>query len=99
VSETDDLAAFLTARYGEEDYWANVDGGNPRRQRDLALKRAILALHHPDGDKWPDCKECSCQGALAATDCGGTVPSPCATVRQLGTEFAEHPAYKEGWKP
>lgn len=67
------------------------------RLADIKLKRAILALHHPDGDKWPDCKECSCRGALAATDCGGTVPWPCATARQLGTEFAEHPAYKEEW--
>ncbi len=27
------------------------------------------------------------------------LPWPCATVRQLGTEFAEHPEYKPEWGP
>jgi hypothetical protein len=84
-SPTADEAAFI----------ASVDPAH--RLADIKLKRAILALHHPDGGKWPDCKECSCQGALAATDCPGIVPWPCATARQLGTEFSGHPAYKEEW--
>jgi hypothetical protein len=80
--------------------WDVITDYDPaHRLADIKLKRAILALHHPDGDKWPDCKECSCRGALAATDCGGTVPWPCATARQLGTEFSDHPGYRPEWAP
>ncbi len=60
------------------------------RQRDLALKRAILTLHAPDEDRPYRCRTCH---DPAAAD------YPCPTVRQLGTEFTEHAGYKESWKP
>lgn len=77
-----------------------IIGVDPKhRLEDIALKRAILALHRPDGAKWPICAECSCEGSLAGTDCPASVPWPCTTARQLGTEFSGHPDYRAEWKP
>ena len=84
--------------------WPDVEAMCTGRLADIALKRAILALHAEDPPggftRNPgDCRECSCDGALAATDCFYTVDYPCPTVRQLGTEFSKRPDYQDRWKP
>ena len=81
------------------------------RLADIKLKRAILALHAVDtrreqrhalpGDIadgkplwwYEDEYDCAVCGWFA-TKHGG-----CETVRQLGTEFAEHAAYRSEWAP
>lgn len=134
MSADDDLAAFLTARYGEAealatrarddapDWYASrelderrslrdragdripetaaayvADNDPAHRLADIALKRAILAEHasFPDGDGNPRCNRCMA-GRL---DENFSSRSPCTTVRQLGTEFSNHPDYKPGWAP
>ena len=70
--------------------------------RDIALKRAILAEHqHVMADavtsRGPEsfgCRTCDC-----IPDEGTYGGGWCATVRQLGTEFSDHPGYKPGWAP
>lgn len=91
-------------RSGLLAYMAGVDPKH--RLADIKLKRAILALHTEDPPGGFDalrmpgnCRECSCDGAMAATDCFHLVDWPCATVRQLGTEFGQHPAYRKEWAP
>jgi hypothetical protein len=73
------------------------------RLADIKLKRAILAEHaHCAAASWPDrtvprgfgCSICHWHPDYGQLDDGW-----CATVRQLGTEFASHPGYKESWKP
>jgi hypothetical protein len=67
--------------------------------REVAAKRAILARHPPDGDRWPDCATCSCEGALAGSDCIGTVSWPCPTVRDVAAIWSDHPDYRPEWAP
>lgn len=89
-SPTADEAAFIAA----------VDPAH--RLADIALKRTILA-EHKHYDEFADsavsvhfgCELCHWHSEY------GIPPGVdwCATVRQLGTEFASHSAYKESWKP
>lgn len=44
---------------------------------------AILEVHVPDGGTYPNCVECSCSGALAATDCHYSMNWPCWAVRAI----------------
>ena len=75
--------------------------------RDIALKRAILALHQPDGnpaDEWygssVGCTSCGGYTIVAGLgDRGYQTRWPCPTVRQLGTEFSGHADYRPEWAP
>jgi Family of unknown function (DUF6221) len=77
---------------------ATVEGGFPpgvlpyivandpaHRLADIRLKRAILGEHLKIGGS---CRMCIDWPPK---------PYPCATVRHLGTEFTEHPAYRSEW--
>lgn len=70
---------------------AHIAANDPaHRLADLKLKRAILAEHAPVRS----------EGRLMCATClGRRTFYPCPTACQLGTEFAEHPAYQESWKP
>lgn len=82
---------FAAGGPAAEAYWAHF---RPARMlREIEAKRAILARHQPDSPEWPDCKECSCEGALAATECFATVRWPCPTLRDLATAWSYHPDY------
>ena len=66
--------------------------------------RAMAADHRqdpPGGFSFSagNCLECSCSGALAATDCIGTVDYPCRTLRNVLSIWNGHPDYDEEWKP
>ena len=99
----------LVANVRPERSWdggtaAYIAANDPaRRLADIKLKRAILAEHaHDDACSWPDrtkprgfgCSICDWDRDYGQGDGGW-----CATVRQLGTEFAEHPAYRPEWRP
>lgn len=66
---------------------------------DVAAKRQIIELHSPDGDFLPACKTCSCAGALACMDCHETVEWPCPTAKMLALPYADHPDYRQEWRP
>lgn len=67
------------------------------RLADIKLKRAVLATHARVESMLVECGTChESEEGWAATV---PVQWPCATVRQLGTEFASHPDYREDWKP
>lgn len=84
----DDLTAFVSARLDEDDYWANIDGGNLRRQREVAAKRAILAEHATRNWKIDDGVH-DCQWATW----------PCRTLRLLAAVWNDHPDYRQEWAP
>jgi hypothetical protein len=65
--------------------------------RDVALKRAILAGHRPDGLDSEYCR--TCQHPEPGWASTAPAEAPCETVRHLGTEFSKHPDYREEWKP
>lgn len=98
MSEIDDLTAFTGERYGEAEQEVS-DGdwmGLPeRRLADIKLKRAILAAHPHTADTLWACWICGFDAEEGRKD----RKHWCATVRQLGTEFASHPAYKAEWVP
>jgi hypothetical protein len=61
----------------------------------VASKREIIAEHTcqcPD----PDCGDC---GACSGDHHADPTPSPCRTLRLVCVPFADHPAYRESWKP
>lgn len=96
-----DLSEFLRARLDEDaaeigrdeydsgtcDYLPGVHV-NPRRARaDVEAKRLIV-VHH-DG---PCCLKAPGQLYDSRTD-------PCLTLRYLAAVYAEHPDYRQEWKP
>ena len=79
------------------EHIASVDPAH--RLADIRLKRAILAGHKPCMlDRWQVCGTCRPVDPEHPGDLT-SAPWPCKTVRQLGTEFDGHPAYREAWKP
>lgn len=70
--------------------WPDVEAMCTSRLADIALKRAILAGHTPVR---------SSGRTMCRTCLGSCTFWPCATVRQLGTEFADHAAYLREWAP
>lgn len=63
---------------------------------DIAAKRAILDRHTPRTYEsfGPDGKD------LLVTSCLECVDTPpCATLRHLATVYAQHPDFREEWKP
>lgn len=70
-----------------------------QRRADIALKRAILAEHKHAKSEWPGTPDFGCQICHYHDEYGQQGYGWCATVRQLGTEFAGHPDYDESWKP
>ncbi|WP_409186471.1 DUF6221 family protein [Amycolatopsis sp. VS8301801F10] len=105
-----DLDAFERFDYTEERYWRRLRPDGTRREwtppgmwrrraAEIDAKRRIIDLHSPDSDYLPDCKTCSCAGALAGTDCINTVKWPCPTLLLLALPYADHPDYREEWRP
>lgn len=69
------------------------------RLADIKLKRAILAEHAPMTGLLD---RLICRVCWSIRTDGGPLDGdlhPCATVRQLGTEFAGHAGYLESWRP
>lgn len=86
-----------------DDEFEHIAANDPaHRLADIALKRAILALHNRVHD---------CPVVVTILDDGKPYIStehidgdphvtPCTTLRQLGTEFSGHPEYRgEEWAP
>ncbi|GGJ86916.1 hypothetical protein GCM10011583_18140 [Streptomyces camponoticapitis] len=70
--------------------------------REVGAKRALLAEHQPqDGD----CTVCALSEDFDDDADGNrewfrrAKPWPCPSVRLLATEHADHPDYKETWRP
>lgn len=103
-----ELAEFLLARIGEDEAVAQAASGSgvhderPAVKEWIALanplrmivwsdaRRRIVALHHaasPNGTADQDV----CAG------CGH--PDPCPTMRLMALPFADHPDYREEWRP
>lgn len=71
-----------------------------RRLADIRLKRAILAEHPHAKAEWPNSKHgFGCSTCDWDRDFGQGGDGWCATVRQLGTEFAECDGYRDEWRP
>lgn len=71
---------------------------------ECAAKRRLVELHHPIEvyERWnPNghCAECSDSGWEAAIDGASPVDFPCPTMRLLALPYADHPDYREEWKP
>lgn len=79
----------------EFDHIAACDPAH--RLADIALKRAILALHKPELIEVVNEDQDERSGVFCG-ECSLEV-YPCPTARQLGTEFSGHPDYLEQWKP
>ena len=99
------LTEFLLARIAEDereataclDQYMRGDGGTKSRWvRQLAeceAKRRIVERHRGFGfdEEWAPEGYCG--------ECEGTLSSPCATLRLLALPYADHPDYREEWRP
>jgi hypothetical protein len=54
--------------------------------REVEAKRSAFELHHPDSPDSPECVTCGPRW-------------PCRTVEALATIYANHPGYREEWRP
>ena len=108
-----DITEFLLTRIAEDEREANVclaqyrraeGGSTPRWTRQLAeceAKRAIIEEHGPqevaslDRDSWGKpfivCRRCAIGDRQ--------VIAPCHTLKSLATVYADHPDYREEWRP
>ncbi len=100
----DELTAFLRARLDEDEAAA----GEARKLREVAFKRAILAMHEPVpfwGNNPPPRTAQTRENVRAwYCDCqcdDGVIEGeyPCETVRHLAAVWSGHPDYRQEWKP
>jgi hypothetical protein len=109
------LAEFLHARIAEDEQWVGgqplgrwgcvMDSYPPtyppwtpdnlfRVLAECAAKRQIIELHGlNDGTDWPVCLVC-CDSAGYEAEL-----YPCATLRLLAVPYADHPDYRQEWRP
>lgn len=103
-----EIAEFLLARIGEDESIARAVRGsgvhderpavkewlalaNPERmmvwsdarRRIVALHQALPSLDRPGSDECVECEH----------------PEPCPTMRLMALPFADHPDYREEWRP
>lgn len=65
---------------------------------EVNAKRAILDEHQPlkiEGDKIAGCQTCSWRDDMEVLQ----VEWPCPTVRLLALPYADHPDYRQEWRP
>lgn len=87
--------------------WDVIEEYDPnQRLADIKLKRAILADYHAAGETMNRQIAERLPGPtsgdvylVADPVVLGEVSALSATVRQLGTEYADHPAYRQEWAP
>lgn len=102
-----ELAEFLLARVGEDETVARAARGsgvhddrpvvkewiglaNPERMLVWSdARRRIVALHQNASG--------AAQNGAACSGCGH--PEPCPTLRLMALPFADHPDYREEWRP
>ena len=107
-----DLNEFLLARIAEDEAVAQdiyVDPGKWRADGLIGLdpsrmlaeceaKRRIVAEHpHRQWDGWTYCETCNMTegGTIYDVEKAGN----CPTLRLLALPYADHPAWREGWRP
>lgn len=101
------LAEFLLARIAEDEDRARQSWWPARQLIECEAKRRIIAEHemttirpgHVEGYWWDAyCRRCTMGGEY--TDITkGPREDPCATLRILGAIYADHPDYREEWRP
>lgn len=82
--------------------WAEVGAitevlliGADRVLAEVQAKRAILDLHTCTCPN-PNCTDCdACSGQHHADP----TPAPCETIKHLALPYADHPDYREEWRP
>lgn len=106
------LVEFLLARIGEEENAAKIAAGVPEAAMNLTrwhsthvladceARRRIVELHAP----------LDCEGVTVCSECGPDEDVrfrveaygrgwPCLTMRVLAQVYADHPDYREEWRP
>ncbi|WP_424891820.1 DUF6221 family protein [Streptomyces sp. XH2] len=71
---------------------------------EVEAKRRLVDLHQGEGE-FPECAVCA-QPEFFAEDADGnrewfrwSEPTPCLTLRLLALPYADHPDYREEWRP
>jgi len=113
TAETLTLADWLRARYDEEAAaWSDgtylatrPDFAQMSRHMlaDIEAKRRIVELHQPIEEAYPARSYPGGVRPLCCDNCsaGGEYPGgwPCETMAALASVYADHPDYREEWRP
>lgn len=93
------LAEFLRARLTEDEQpcegaqeYQSCDELSERRRRDIDAKRRIIDEHRDDGHGW--CLGC---GMNAVEEMRNM--DDCPTLLALAAVYADHPDYRDEWRP
>lgn len=77
------------------DWCSGVGIRESRLLAEVQAKRAILDLHTCTCPN-PNCTDCdACSGQHHADP----TPAPCETIKHLALPYADHPDYREEWRP
>ncbi|WP_152364694.1 DUF6221 family protein [Microlunatus speluncae] len=106
---TDDEAAIKELRDPDAKIDTRPGVDHPDRLRaELTAKRMIIADHAPDARAAASptvrpCRQCTASRNHSRVtidwDVDARVEAPCDTVRILGAVYADHPDYREAWRP
>ena len=95
------LEDFVLARIADDEATAQQRGPTIERRgysadqilRDAQSKRRLVRLHGGHRDRCSVCFKHGATGELVQE------LSPCHTLRILGLAYADHPEYREQWRP
>jgi Family of unknown function (DUF6221) len=98
TSEPSSAEISIVATTEWSDTSHHIERWEPARAlREVAAKRAILAIHEPLPSVYGEPPVC---GACWPQPRPGTHPLwPCSTVRPLAAVYSDHPDYRAEWKP
>ena len=108
----DEAAVERSRRHNAEEVYANDNYGcllvDPMRVlAECQAKRAIVALHKPTTleDLWGAARADIAKRLVCEYDSspdshlGDTTEWPCTTLRHLAAVYADHPDYRQEWRP
>ncbi|WP_327160569.1 DUF6221 family protein [Streptomyces zaomyceticus] len=93
---TGGFIAVVDPDHGKYGTWnaRHIARHDPARAlAEVDAKRQIIELHGPAEYEYSDVDVCS------TCDRGGPLPYPCPTLRLLALPYADHPDYRDEWRP
>lgn len=109
MAGVNELAEFLLARVGEDEAVARAVRGSGLHD-DRPVVKEWIGLANPERMLvWSDARRRIVglhlnapgnSGSDGTALCGGcSHPEPCPTLRLMALPFADHPDYREDWRP
>lgn len=102
ISEDECLANEAVSDFDREGGSVALDGLAARTVAECAAKRAIVELHIPWGFEYSGgegCTRCVSPDNWTTAELPDDERFPCQTLRLLASAYADHPDFREEWRP